>query len=264
VALPFDFHAVPLFATLLSIPLNDQYPPLNLTPERQKQKTTEALIAWLLEEAEKQPVLRIVEDLHWVDSSTLDYLSLLMKQVHTAPILTLLTFRPDFHSPWPQRSHMTEITLGRLTEKQVELMVDGITKGKKLPAAVIQQIVAKTDGIPLFVEELTKMVLESELPKVRIWGQQPPLAIPTTLYDSLIARLDRLATVKEVAQLGATLGRDFNYELIQAVYPLDDNTLQKELAKLVEAELLYQRGIPPNATYLFKHALIQEAAYQSL
>ena len=158
---------------------------------------------------------------------------------------------------------MAEIALGRLTQKQVGLMVNRISEGKSLPAEVLQQIVAKTDGVPLFVEELTKTVLESDLLKPRMLGNLPPLSIPTTLYDSLMARLDRLATVKEVAQLGATLGRDFNYELIQAVYPSDENALRKGLSKLVEAELLYQRGLPPNASYMFKHALIQEAAYQS-
>ncbi|HJZ04529.1 MAG TPA: adenylate/guanylate cyclase domain-containing protein, partial [Patescibacteria group bacterium] len=200
-------ETVPLFATLLSLPLSDRYPTLNPSPQRQKQKTMEALLTWLLKESEKQPVLRIVEDLHWVDSSTLEYLSLLIDRVPTAPVFALLTFRPDFNSPWPRRSHFTEIALGRLTQKQVELMVSRISEGKRLPAEMVQQIVAKTDGIPLFVEELTKMVLESDLPKVRIWGHLPPLAIPTTLHDSLMARLDRLATVKEVAQLGATLGR---------------------------------------------------------
>jgi predicted ATPase len=257
-------ETVPLFASLLSLPLHDRYPPLNLSPERQKQKTMEALLTWLRKQAERQPVLRIVEDLHWVDSSTLEYLSLLVEQVPTAPILTILTFRPDFNSPWPRRSHITEMAIGRLTQKQVELMVNRISNGKNLPAEVVQQIVAKTDGIPLFVEELTKMVMESELLKARLGGNFPPLSIPTTLYDSLMARLDRLATGKEVAQLGATIGRDFNFELMQAVSPLDQNTLLRELAKLVEAELLYQRGLPPDASYIFKHALIQDAAYQSL
>lgn len=255
-------ETVPLFATLLSLPFSDRYPPLTMTPQRQKQKTMEALLTWLRKEAEKQPVLRIVEDLHWVDPSTLDYLSLLVEQIPTAPILTILTFRPDFKSPWARRSHMAEIVLDRLTQKQVELMVNRISEGINLPAEVLQQIVAKTDGVPLFVEELTKMVMESGVPKARLG--ETPLSIPTTLYDSLMARLDRLTNVKEVAQFGATLGRDFNFDLMQAVSPLDQNTLLRELSKLVEAELLYQKGLPPNASYIFKHALIQDAAYQSL
>src|SRR3990170_4139523 len=257
-------ETVPLFATLLSLPLSDRYPTLNLSPQRQKQKTLEALLVWLLKEAEKQPVLRIVEDLHWVDPSTLDYLSLLVAQVPTAPVFTLFTFRPDFVPPWTRRAHLSHITLNRLTRKKIEVMVEMITESKSLPAEVVQQVVAKTDGIPLFVEELTKMVLESGLLNVLVLGRLPPLSIPTSLQDSLMARLDRLGTVKEVAQLGATLGREFTYEILQAVSPLDEKTLQAELGKLVEAELLYQRGLPPESRYFFKHALIQDAAYQSL
>jgi Predicted ATPase len=169
------------------------------------------LLAWLLKEAEKHPVVRIVEDLHWIDPSTLEYLSLLVEQVPTARIFTLLTFRPDFSPPWTGRAHLTQIMLSRLTRKQVEVMVEKITEGKSLPAEVVRQIVAKTDGIPLFVEELTKMVLGSGLLKERENHYELvvplfTLAIPTTLHDSLMARLDRLGTVKEVAQLGATLG----------------------------------------------------------
>jgi len=184
-------------------------------------------------------------------------------------MLTLLTFRSEFIPPWGTRSHLTQITLSRLGRKQVEEMVERVMGGKTLPAEVLQQVVSKTDGVPLFVEELTKMMLESGL----LWegdghyeptGPLPPLAIPATLQDSLMARLDRLTTVREVAQLGATLGREFTYELLQAVSPVDEVTLQKELTQLVEAEFLYQRGLPPQAKYIFKHALIQDAAYQSL
>ena len=262
-------ETVPLFASLLSLPLSDRYSPLDLSPQRQKQKTLEALLSWLLKEAEKQPVVRIVEDLHWVDPSTLEYLSLVVEQVPTARVFTLFTFRPDFSPPWAMRSHMTQITLNRLTRKQVEVMVERMTGGKILPVEVVQQLVAKTDGVPLFVEELTKIVLESGLLKeedeqYELTGPLPPFAIPSTLHDSLMARLDRLATVKEVAQLGATLGREFTYELLKAVSPLDEVTLQRGLDRLVEAELLYQRGLPPQTRYFFKHALIQEAAYQSL
>jgi TOMM system kinase/cyclase fusion protein len=267
----YDFprqDMVPLFASLLSIPLNDQYPPLNLTPERQKQKTTEALIAWLLEEAEKQPVLYIVEDLHWVDPSTLEYLSLLVEQVATARIFALFTFRPDFTPPWPMRSHLDQIMIGRLAQKQVELMVERVAKNKRLPTEVVHNIVGKTDGVPLYVEELTKMVLESGLleeknGKYKLTGPLPQLAIPATLHDSLMARLDRITT-GEICGLAATLGRSFTYELIDAVSSHDETVLQTELNRLVDAELIYQRGLPPNSSYMFKHALIQEAAYQSL
>ncbi len=259
---------VPLIASLLSIPLPDKYPSLNLTPQRQKQKTTEALIAWLLEEAEKQPVLYIMEDLHWADPSTLEYLSLLIEQIATARVFALFTFRPDFIPPWPMRSHMNQIVIGRLAQKQVELMVERVAGNKTLPAEVVQNIVAKTDGVPLYVEELTKMVLESGLLKEKngdygLTGPLPQLAIPATLHDSLMARLDKITT-GEICGLAATLGRSFTYELLNAVTLHDETVLQRELNRLVEAELIYQRGLPPNSSYIFKHALIQEAAYQSL
>jgi predicted ATPase len=260
---------VPLFAALLSLPLPERYPALSMPSERQKQKTMEAVLRVLRALAARQPVLFIVEDLHWGDPSTLELLSLLIDQGPTARILTLLVFRPEFRPPWGFRAYVTPMTLTRLPYQQTGALVDRVVGGKGLPAEVRQQIVTKTDGVPLFVEELTKMVLESGLLRERagayeLTGPLPPLAIPATLHDSLMARLDRLATVKEVAQLGATLGRTFSYDLLQAVAPWDDATLQHALARLVEAELLYQRGLPPAATYLFKHALIQEVAYQSV
>jgi class 3 adenylate cyclase/predicted ATPase len=250
-------EVVPLFAMLLSL------------PQRQRQKTMEAVVGTLLAMAARQPVLFIIEDLHWGDPSTLELLGLLMDQTPTAHLLIVLTCRPEFHLPWAVRAHLTHLTLSRLPRTQVEVMVEQVAGGKALPAEVIQQVVAKTDGVPLFVEELTKMVLESDLLQERedsyeLMGPLPPLAIPATLHDSLMARLDRLAPVKAVAQLGATLGRTFSYELLQVLSPLDDATLQQALSRLVEAELLYQRGKPPQATYVFKHALVQEEAYQSL
>jgi class 3 adenylate cyclase/predicted ATPase len=263
-------EAVPLLAALLSLPLPEaRYAPLLLSPQRQRQKTLEVLLAWLRMEAERQPMLVVWEDLHWADPSTLEFLSLLIDQTPTAHILMLCTCRPEFRPPWTPRSYLTQAMLGRLGGAQVEAMITRITGGKALPAAVVQQIVAKTDGVPLFVEELTKVILESGLLReeedhYELRGPLPPLAIPATLHDSLMARLDRLATVKEVAQLAATLGRTFPYDLLHAVTPLDEVTLQHALARLVEAELLYQRGMPPQATYIFKHALIQETAYQAL
>ena len=228
-----------------------------------------ALLTMLLRIAARQPVLFVMEDLHWVDPSTLEFLSLLVDQGPTARILALLTFRPDFSPPWTGRSHCTQVTVNRLPRRQAVEIIRQVAHGKALPPEVVEQIVAKTDGVPLFVEELTKMVLESGLLQERedryeLTGPLPPLAIPATLHDSLMARLDRLAMVKGLAQLGATLGREFSYELLQAVSPWDEGTLQRGLHQLVEAEFLYQRGVPPQATYLFKHALIQEAAYQSL
>ena len=262
-------EAVPLFAALLSLPLTADYTPLPLSPEQQKQKTMQALLTVLLRIAAQQPVLFVMEDLHWVDPSTLELLSLLVDQGPTTRILALLTFRPDFSPPWTGRSHFTQVTVHRLPRRQAVEVIRQVAHGKVLPPEVVEQIVAKTDGVPLFVEELTKMVLESDLLQERedryeLAGPLPPLAIPATLHDSLMARLDRLGTVKGLAQLGATLGREFSYELLQAVSPWDEGTLQRGLHQLVEAEFLYQRGAPPQATYLFKHALIQDAAYQSL
>jgi class 3 adenylate cyclase/predicted ATPase len=262
-------EVVPLFAALLSLQLGADYAPLTVSPERQKQQTLQALLTILLRIAVQQPVLFVMEDLHWVDPSTLELLTLLVDQGPTARLLTLLTFRPDFSPPWTGRSHLTLVTLPRLPRRQAVEMTGRVAHGKALPPEVVAQVVAKTDGVPLFVEELTKMVLESGLLQEReecyaLTGPLPSLAIPATLHDSLMARLDRLATVKGLAQLGATLGREFAYELLQAVSPWDEGTLQQGLSQLVAAEFLYQQGLPPQATYRFKHALIQDAAYQSL
>jgi class 3 adenylate cyclase len=262
-------EVIPLLAALLSLPVPEHYLPLVLSPQRQKQKTLEALVAWLLAETARQPVLAVWEDLHWADPSTLELLELLLDHVPTARLLLVLTSRPEFRPSWAPRSYVTQLTLTRLSRHQSEEMVVRVTGGKPVPAEVLAQVVAKTDGIPLFVEELVKTILEAGLVqedagRYVLTGPLPPLAIPATLQDALMARLDRLAVVKEMAQLGAVLGREFAYELLQAVAPLDEATLQQALARLVEAELLYQRGLPPQATYVFKHALIQDAAYQSL
>jgi class 3 adenylate cyclase/predicted ATPase len=267
-SLPLE-DVFPLFAALLSLPLDERYPALTLTPQQQKQQTLDALVAWMLEEAEQQPVLVVWEDLHWADPSTLEMLGLVLDQTPTVPMLSVLTFRPEFDPPWSTRSHMTPITLNRLERPQVEALITHLTEGKALPAEVVGHIVAKTDGVPLYVEELTKMLLESDLLREEanhytLTGPLSTVAIPATLQDSLMARLDRLQAAKEVAQLGAVLGREFSYEMLQALSELEGTTLQEELARLVKAELLYQRGRPPRSTYIFKHALIQDAAYASL
>jgi class 3 adenylate cyclase len=262
-------EVVPLFAALLLLPPPKRYAPQPLTPVQQKQQTFAALLAWLLQEAERQPVCYIMEDLHWADPSTLEWCSLLIDQIRTARVLLLLLFRPDFRPPLVAHSHCTHLALGRLSHRQTEGMIRHVVGGKPLPAEVIQQLVAKTDGVPLFVEELTKIVVESGLVKegegrYELTSPLPLLAIPATLHDSLMARLDRLGPAKQVAQLGAVMGREFAYEVLQVVAPMEETTLQQGLARLVDAELLYQRGLPPQARYMFKHALIQEAAYQSL
>src|SRR5262249_42318260 len=207
--------------------------------------------------------------LHWTDPTTLELLNLVIEQTPTASLLVLLTCRPHYQPAWHHRSYITEMTLNHLSHAQVEQIVAGVTHGKTLPKEVLQQIIAKTDGVPLFIEELTKAILESgQLTAVEgyyeLTGFLSTLAIPTTLQDSLMARLDRLMTGKVIAQLGATIGRQFSYALLQAVSQLNERTLHEELHRLVEAELVYQRGIPPQATYVFKHALIQDAAYESL
>jgi class 3 adenylate cyclase len=262
-------ETVPLLAALLSLPLSAAYAPLTVSPEQQKQQTLHALLTILVRIAAHQPVLFVMEDLHWVDPTTLEFLTLLVDQGPTARIFALWTFRPDFSPPWTGRAHCTQVTLSRLPQRQAAAMTVRVAHSKTLPHEVVVQVVAKTDGVPLFVEELTKMVLESGLLQERedryeLTGPLPPLAIPATLHDSLMARLDRLAAVKALAQLAATLGREFAYHLLQAVAPWDEETVQQGLHQLVEAEFLYQRGLPPQATYLLKHALIQDATYQSL
>jgi TOMM system kinase/cyclase fusion protein len=260
---------VPLLAALLSLPHPVDYPPLTGSPQKQREKTQAALMSWLVDEAERQPVYTIWEDVHWADPSTLELLNLVVDQVPTTRFYVLLTFRPEFTQPWGNRSHVTQLTISRLARAEVETMVKEVAGGKTLPPEVIRQIVARTDGVPLFIEELTKTVVESGLLTAvnghyELTGPLPPLAIPSTLQDSLMARLDRLATVREIAQLGATIGRQFSYGLIHAVSHLDEAKLQQGLQQLVESELVYQRGLLPEVNYFFKHALIQDVAYQSL
>jgi predicted ATPase/energy-coupling factor transporter ATP-binding protein EcfA2 len=263
-------ESVQLFAPLFSLPIpEDRYPPLHLSPQRRRQKTLETIVAMLQEHAERHPVLLIVEDLHWTDPSTLDLLNLVIEQIPTTSILTVLTCRPQFQPTWHHRSYLTEITIHRLPPTQVAQIVTRMTDGKTLPEEVRAQIIEKTDGVPLFVEELTKAVVESgDLKDVNghyeLTGALSTLAIPATLQDSLMARLDRLVTAKAVAQYAAVIGRQFAYDLLATVSQLDEATLQRELGRLVEAEIVYQRGLPPQSTYVFKHALIQDAAYQSL
>jgi class 3 adenylate cyclase/predicted ATPase len=263
-------ETVPLMAGLLSLPLaEDKYAPLNLTPQRQRQKTLETIVAFLLELADRQPMLFIVEDLHWTDPTTLELLELFIHQMPTASIYTLLTCRPEFQAPWGNRSSFTQVTLNRLLGDEVEQMVTRVTGGKSLPGEIIRQLVDKTDGVPLYVEEMTKAVLESGVLKeldgqYEFAGSLSSLSIPSTLQDSLMARLDRLGTGKAVAQCAAVIGRQFSYALLSAMSPWDEATLQHELGRLVEAELVSQQGALPHATYLFKHALVQDIAYESL
>jgi predicted ATPase len=260
---------VPLIAALLGVPIGERYPALDLTPEVQKRRTLQALLDQLAALAAQQPVLALYEDVHWIDPSTLELLGLVIERIRQLPVLALITFRPEFEPPWTGHSHVTALTMGRLGRRQGADLVARVTGAKPLPAEVVDQIVARTDGVPLFVEELTKTVLDSSLltdtgDRYVLSGPLPPLAIPTTLHDSLMARLDRLAPVKEVAQIGAVIGREFSHELLAAVAGRPETELHAALDQLVASELIFRRGTVPEASYSFKHALVQDAAYQSL
>jgi class 3 adenylate cyclase/predicted ATPase len=262
-------EAAPLISALLGVPSGARYPALNLSPQRQKQRTLEVLIEQLAGLARDRPVVELYEDVHWVDPSTLELLDLLVERVRALPVLAVLTYRPEFSPPWTGHAHVTSLPLNRLGRRQGAAMVERVMGGKALPAEVLEQIVARTDGVPLFVEELTKTVLESGLltdtgDRYELTGPLPPLAIPATLQDSLMARLDRLAPVKEVAQTAAVIGREFSHELIVAVSPLPEADLDTALDQLVASELVFRRGAPPDASYSFKHALVQDAAYGTL
>jgi class 3 adenylate cyclase/predicted ATPase len=262
-------EAVPLVAALLGIPTEERYADLSYSPQRQKERTLEIFFEQLEGLAAIEPVLAIYEDVHWIDPTTLEMLDLFVDRIQALRVLVLVTFRPEFAPPWSGYAHVTHLPLHRLGRRQGAALVSRLTAGKALPAEVEDQILAKTDGVPLFVEELTKVVLESGLlreagDRYELTGPLPPVAIPATLHDSLMARLDRLAPVKEVAQIGAIIGREFSHELLDAVTQLDAADLDRGLSELVRAELIFRRGTPPEATYSFKHAMVQEAAYQSL
>jgi class 3 adenylate cyclase/tetratricopeptide (TPR) repeat protein len=262
-------QATPLIAALLSIPTGDRYPPLGLSPAQLRRQTFAALLDQLEGLARQQPLLIICEDMHWADATTLELFDLGVDRIRGLPILMLMTSRPEFEPSWAGLANVGLLRLDRLDRQDTRALVEQVTVGRQLPREMMQQIIDKTDGIPLFVEELTKMVLESGLlvedaGRYRLDNPLPPLAIPATLQDSLMARLDRLAPVKEVAQIGAAIGRDFSYGLLRYVAGRDDLTLSAALRQLEEAELLVCRGAPPEANYSFKHALVQEAAYESL
>src|SRR6266702_927184 len=262
-------RATPLIAALLSIPTGDHCPPLGLSPVQQRRQTFAALLDQLEGLAREQPLLIICEDMHWADATTLELFDLGVDRIRGLPILVLMTSRPEFEPSWSGLANVSQLRLDRLDRQDTRALVEQVTVGRQLPREMMKQIIDRTDGIPLFVEELTKMVLESGLlvedaGRYRLDSPLPPLAIPATLQDSLMARLDRLAPVKEVAQIGAAIGRDFSYTLLRYVAGRDDLTLSAALGQLEEAELLVRRGAPPEANYSFKHALVQEAAYESM
>lgn len=265
-----DVHeSAPILADLLAIPTGERYPPLGLSPHQKKERTFEALLEQIQGLAARQPLLAVYEDVHWADPTMLELLDRAVDRVQQLPILVIITFRPEFIPRWTGRGHVTVLSLSRLGRRQGAAVIDRITGGKMLPQEVLEQILAKTDGVPLFVEELTKTVLESGLLRDRgghyeLIGSLPPLAIPTTLQDSLMARLDRLAPVKEVAQIAACIGREFGHNLLRSVTALDENALQRALNDLLTAELIFRRGAPPDIGYSFKHALVQDIAHESL
>ena len=261
-------ETAPLFASLLSIPTGDRYPPLALSAAQQRRLTLAALLDQLEALARQKPVLMLFEDAHWADATSLEVLDLTVERVRALPVLVLITFRTEYEAPWTGLSHVTSIPLDRLALAEVETLAARVA-GRTLPPEVRAQIVTKTDGVPLFVEELTKTVLELGLLVAgpqgwRLDGPLPPFAIPATLQDSLAARLDRLAPVKEIAQIGAAIGREFSYPLLRAVAGRNEPALRAALMQLEEAELLFRSGAPPDARYTFKHALVQDTAYETL
>ena len=250
-------------------PDRDRYPPLNLTPQKRKEKTLEALVAQVEGLAARQPVLMVIEDVHWSDPTSLELLDLTIDRVATMPVLLIISFRPEFAPPWMGRPHVILLSLNRLPPPQRAEMIIRVTSGKRLPKEITDQIIDRTDGVPLFIEELTKSVVEGGLVTVAgdryaVTGPAAALAIPTTLHDSLLARLDRLAPTREVAQIAAALGRSFSHVLISAVAQMPRIKLDDALEQLVRAELIFRRGIAPDAEYTFKHALVQDAAYSTL
>src|SRR5262249_16998188 len=248
----------PLFAALLSIPFGERYPPLALSPTQQRRRTLAALLDQFEGLARRQPILLSFEDVHWADATSLELLDVTVERMRQLPVLALFTFRPEFEPPWVGLPNVSTLALGRLDRSNVQSMIVRVTGGRMPPPEVTEQIVVKTDGNPLFVEELTKAVREAAIPGgdaegYRLDGPLPPLAIPATLHDSLMARLDRLAPVKEIGQIGAAIGREFSYSLLRALVRRDETALKDALAQLEEAGLVFRRGRPPGAVYSFQH-----------
>ncbi len=263
-----DDDAMALLSELLSLPSSAAN--LNLSPQRKREKQFEALLNQLVAEARHRPVLMVFEDAHWIDPTSRELLDLSVDRVRRLPVLLAITFRPEFQPPWAGRAHVTSLALNRLDERAGEALVQKLAGNAVLAAAIVAEIVERTDGVPLFVEELTKAVLESAEQEDRVatvlaTASLTALSVPATLHASLMARLDRLGPVpKEIAQIGAVLGREFAYELIEPVAHRDQRELQDALGQLSDAGLLFCSGIAPHASYLFKHALVQDAAYGTL
>lgn len=259
-------EAVPLIAGLLKVPIPDAP---DTSAQDPKARTLEALISIVRQSASRQPVLFVIESVQWADPTTLEFLAMLVEQAATMPVMVMITHRPEFQPPWPARSHVLPITLTRLSAEETTSIARQIGGDRDLPGEVTETIVARADGVPMFVEELTKTMLDSDYLVLNegqweLVGRLPPVAVPVSLQDSLMARLDRLGSFREVAQVGAMIGRNFRYDVIAAVSSLDDNALRQALDALVRDDLLLQRGLPPDSSYIFRQALIQEVAYESL
>jgi class 3 adenylate cyclase/tetratricopeptide (TPR) repeat protein len=257
-----------LIADLLSVPTDGRYPVLTVSPQQKREMTFRALLDRLVGAAARSPVVIVFEDVHWIDPTSLDLLDRTIVRVADLPVLLVVTFRSEFKPTWVGQAHVTMLSLSRLGRRDSVGILNGVSRGKGLPEAVVEQVLVQTDGVPLFIEELTKTVLESELlretaDRYELTGPVPLLSIPSTLRASLLARLDRLVSGKRVAQIGATIGRRFSHELIAAVSALPEKDLKTALTELTDAELIFQHGTPPHANYQFKHALVQDAAYAS-
>ena len=254
-----------LLAEMLSLPNDRRYPVLELTPQQRRQRTLEALILQVTTLSHQNPVLMIFEDAQWIDPTSLELFSRTVDRISTLRALLIITYRPEFQPPWLGRPYVTALTINRLTEREAGAMIDRIVGAKPLPANIRRGIIERSDGIPLFVEEMTKAVLEAESQSAPELATAPALAVPATLHASLMARLDRLgAPAKELTQVGAAIGREFSHALLAAVVDKPEAELQAALDRIVAAGLLFGQGVAPYATYLFKHALIQDAAYDTL
>jgi len=255
-----------LLGAMLSLPNDGRYPSLELAPPERRQRTLFALVSQVVAFSRQNPVLMIFEDAHWTDPTSLELLDHVVNTIPGLRVLLIVTFRPEFEPPWIGRPHVTALTLNRLAEREVGAMIDGVIGNKLLSANIRQDIIERTDGIPLFVEEMTKALLEAEGEGAAIAAAvpSPAVAVPASLHASLMARLDRLGPAKEVAQIGAAIGREFSHALLAAVVRKPEMELNSALDRIVVAGLLFRQGTPPHATYLFKHALVQDAAYDTL
>ena len=257
-----------ILAEMLSLPNDGRHPTLELAPQQRRQKTLEALTAQLEALSRSNPVLMIFEDVHWIDPTSLETLGRTVDRIAAVGALLLITHRPEFEPPWLERSYVSALTLNRLGQREIAAMIDRVTGNKPLPASIRQDILERTDGVPLFVEEMTKAVLEAEgeetINRTAAAIPAPALAVPPSLHASLMARLDRLGAAKEIAQMGAAIGREFSYALLMSVARKPEADIRSALDRLVTAGLLFRQGTPPHATYLFKHALVQDAAYGTL